>query len=185
MEKINTESIISSLFVLGFDKVDSILYTYILGKLIIDNQTLELFKFEDKPLSNLFIKYVEIDNTGFKIKEEYKLKTNISPIKEYNWTLRDLFSKNIKLISYLNNLDYNEIINQISKTNKIESKEKRWNPNLWKPLGIKPIEFHEYNKPGESTGGFLPYQNPEDRYIVRGIMPDPNNKTLELKKYKK
>ena len=37
MEKINTEILVSSLFTIGFDKVDSLLYTYTLGQLSIDN----------------------------------------------------------------------------------------------------------------------------------------------------
>ena len=46
MEKINTETLVSSLFVIGFDKVDALLYTYTLGQLSLDNQKLQLFKFE-------------------------------------------------------------------------------------------------------------------------------------------
>lgn len=52
------------------------------------------------------------------------------------------------------------------------SKEKKWNPNLWKPIGIKPVEIKEY--PGQYNGqlhSFLDYQSPTDRYEVRGIMP--------------
>lgn len=56
-----------------------------------------------------------------------------------------------------------------------------WNPSLWKPLGIKSIESQDYTNPGKSTGGFLPYQNPSERYEVKGIMPSSKNITLELK----
>lgn len=48
--------------------------------------------------------------------------------------------------------------------------EKKWNPDLWKPLGIKPVEVREYSEPGKLES-FLDYQAPEDRYEVRGIMP--------------
>lgn len=48
--------------------------------------------------------------------------------------------------------------------------EKQFNPALWKPLGIKPVEVKDYSKPGELRT-FLDYQAPEDRYEVRGIMP--------------
>lgn len=48
--------------------------------------------------------------------------------------------------------------------------EKKWNPSLWKPLGIKPVEVKDYSKPGEKKS-FLDYQAPTDRYEVRGIMP--------------
>ena len=45
MEKINSEMIISSLFVIGFDKVDPLLYAYTLGQLSIYNRQLQLFEF--------------------------------------------------------------------------------------------------------------------------------------------
>lgn len=48
--------------------------------------------------------------------------------------------------------------------------EKKWNPSLWKPLGIKPVEVKDYIKPGEKKS-FLDYQAPTDRYEVRGVMP--------------
>ena len=51
MEKINTETLVSSLFVIGFDKVDALLYTYTLGQLSLDNQKLQLFKFEQLQIS--------------------------------------------------------------------------------------------------------------------------------------
>ena len=51
---------------------------------------------------------------------------------------------------------------------------------MWKPIGIKPVETDDYIKPGQSTGGFIPYQATNDRYEVRGIMPSSKNKTLEL-----
>ena len=53
----------------------------------------------------------------------------------------------------------------------VTKQEKQFNPALWKPVGFKPVEINDYSKPGESTGGFLPYQAPGDRYEVRGIMP--------------
>ena len=42
MININSEMLVSSLFVLGFDSVDSMLFTYTLGKLSLDNQKLKL-----------------------------------------------------------------------------------------------------------------------------------------------
>ena len=38
MEKINTEILVSSLFSIGFDKVDVALFTYTLWQLSIDNK---------------------------------------------------------------------------------------------------------------------------------------------------
>lgn len=62
------------------------------------------------------------------------------------------------------------------------SKEKVWNPDLWKPIKIKPVEEKDY--PGKYNGqlhSFLDYQASNDRYEVRGIMPKapeyPNEST--------
>ena len=43
MININSEMLVSSLFVLGFDSIDGMLFTYTLGKLSLDNQKLKLF----------------------------------------------------------------------------------------------------------------------------------------------
>lgn len=48
--------------------------------------------------------------------------------------------------------------------------EKKFNPDLWKSLGIKPVEVKEVIQPGK-LNYFLDYQAHEDRYEVRGIMP--------------
>lgn len=82
-----------------------------------------------------------------------------------------------RLINEREKLKTNQNINTISN-----SKGKTWNPDLWKPLGIKPLEKQDYVKSSNSTGGFLPYQNPNERYEVSGIMPSSKNKTLELKR---
>lgn len=110
MKKINTEALVGSLFVIGFDSIDPILYTYTLSSLFIDNQKIKMFEFEDKKLSSTFNKYVDFDGLFFKLKEGYTLDTNISTIEGYNWTLRNLFNKNIDLTKYLKNLDFSEII---------------------------------------------------------------------------
>ena len=51
MEKIDSEIIISSLFLMGFNQVDSLLYTYTLGKITTDNIFEETFEFKDKETS--------------------------------------------------------------------------------------------------------------------------------------
>ena len=68
--------------------------------------------------------------------------------------------------------------------NKIEQNGKEWNPALWQPLGIKSVEITEdeniviMSEKLKKTNSFLDYQAPNDRYVVRGIMPSPENKTL-------
>ena len=63
--------------------------------------------------------------------------------------------------------------------------EKKWNPDLWKTLSIKPVEIKDdYIRSGEGTGGFLPFQDPETYYEVRGIMPSSKNETLIIEEDK-
>ena len=57
----------------------------------------------------------------------------------------------------------------MSNTN--EKKEKQFNPDLWKPLGIKDVELPSGPIISEGHHGFVEYQRPDDRYEVRGIMP--------------
>lgn len=110
MKTINTEALVGSLFIIGFDQVDPILYTYTLGELSIDNQKPERFQFEDKELSSTFNKYVDSSDSVFKLKEGYTLDTDVSPTKKYNYTLRKLFDKNTDLTEYLKSLDFSEIV---------------------------------------------------------------------------
>ena len=110
MEKINTETLVSSLFVIGFDKVDALLYTYTLGQLSLDNQKLQLFKFEDSSMSQEFNDYVDYDGITFKLKEGLTLKTNISPLENYDIPLEKALHTNEKLIEYLSKLDFRKII---------------------------------------------------------------------------
>jgi len=59
---------------------------------------------------------------------------------------------------------------------------KVWNQDLWKPIGVKPVEINETKIMFESSqkiNSFLDYQVPEDRYVVRGVMPSPENKILK------
>lgn len=110
MEKINTEILVSSLFLIGFDQVDAMLFTYTLGKLSIDNQKLNLFKFEDKETTNTFNKYFEFDRMIYKLKEGYTLNDIVSSNEKYNIPLRRILQTNKKLLEYLEALDFKEII---------------------------------------------------------------------------
>lgn len=61
MEKLNTEILISSLLIIGFDKIDPALFTYTLGKISLDNRKPELFEFQDSETSETFNKYFDYD----------------------------------------------------------------------------------------------------------------------------
>ena len=128
MEKINTEELISSLLLLGFEKVDLILYTQTLGRLVIDNQTLKIFEFDDHAFSDTFNKYVEYDEGVYKLKEGYSLDTNIKVGKK-DILLKDLLHTNKRLITYLNLLDFEEII--FKKITLLEDKSISTLPNYF------------------------------------------------------
>lgn len=110
MEKINTEVLVSSLFNIGFDKVDNVLFTYTLGQLSIDNQQLQLFEFEDSETHQLFNKYVDYDGIVFKLKDEITLDTMVSYNNEKFYPLKKMLNTNKKLIEYLSQLDFSEIV---------------------------------------------------------------------------
>ena len=105
MEKINTEILVSSLFAIGFDKVDALLYTYTLGQLSIDNQQLQLFEFEDSETHQIFSKYVDYDGVTFKLKDGITLDTMVSYNDEKFYPLRKMLNTNKKLIEYINDCD--------------------------------------------------------------------------------
>ena len=100
MEKINTEILVSSLFTIGFDKVDPLLYTYTLGQLSIDNQKLQLFEFEDSETSQKFNDYVNYDGIIFKLKDGVTLETNVSHVENHVWPLGKALHTNKKSILY-------------------------------------------------------------------------------------
>ena len=113
MVKINSEIIISSLFMLGFDQVDSLLFTYTLEKMTTANTQLKLFEFIDEKTSQIFNKYIEYDGSKFKFREGYDLNTivlyrNIElplyKVLNINGILNNV------LIEYLKTLDFKEII---------------------------------------------------------------------------
>jgi len=109
MEVINTEILISSLFRAGFDKVDSLLFTFTLAKISINNCKNKLFQFKDRELGILFNKYVDSKNFVFKLKDGYTLTTRIK-VNNYVVPLAMALNTNSLLVDYLNNLDFSEII---------------------------------------------------------------------------
>ena len=109
MEKINSEILISSLFMLGFDQVDSLLYTYTLGKIMTENTQLKLFEFKDEKTSQIFNEYIEYDNNKFKFKNGCDLNT-IVLYHNIDLPLYKALNINSILVEYLKTLDFKEII---------------------------------------------------------------------------
>ncbi len=124
MEVINTEALVSSLLVMGFDKIDSLLYVYTLGQLTIDNTKTKDFSFQDQEISPDFEKYIEFDGSVYRLKEGYTLDTNISPINGHTYTLRDRFQSHKKLLEYLSTVDFKSIV--LKKANNMLAPEKEF-----------------------------------------------------------
>lgn len=110
MEKINTEILVSSLLVAGFDRVDAFLFSYTLGQISIDNRKLQMFDFKDSETTSFFNEYVDYDGISFKLREGVTLDTNVSPASGYEWSLKGALHTNKVLLRYLEGLDFREII---------------------------------------------------------------------------
>lgn len=155
MEKINTEILVSSLFSIGFDKVDAALFTYTLGQLSIDNKQLQLFEFEDSETHQIFDKYVDYDGIVFKLKDGIALDTMVSYNDETFYPLRKMLNTNKKLIEYLSQLDFSGIVLKKAKS-----------------YGIPNIEQIDESRFSNKELGILQHSN----------SGQTNNKTLNLKR---
>ena len=155
MEKINTEILINSLFSIGFDKVDALLFTYTLRQIAIDNHQLHLFKFEDSEVRQIFSKYVDYDGIAFRLKDGITLDTMTSYNNENFYQLKKMLNTSQKLIEYLSQLDFSEII-----LKKAES------------YGIQNIEQINDSR----------FSNKELEILQQLNFEQTNNKTLNFKK---
>lgn len=112
METINTETLVTSLFRVGFDKVDSILFSYTLGSIKSNEEGRKNFYFDDKMLSSWFTTYVEFKDGLFSLKEGYSLDSMVETPSNANVPLYHLLLTNRKLTDYLKTLDFTEIISK-------------------------------------------------------------------------
>ena len=115
--KINTEDLVSSLLFIGFDKVDSVLFSYTLGKISTQNN----IQFEDQMLSKSFSNYIVFDGISFKLKEGLSLDRNK---KDYNPSFRMALIHKQELTNYLKTIDFSEIIERIQLVSKPNFKTK-------------------------------------------------------------
>ena len=109
MEKISFEMLISTLLNLGFDKVDPILFTYMLGKLSIEDKNHQ-FVYKQQNPSIGFNKFVDCSGSVIKIKDGYTLDTNVSLNNTMSISFRKTLFSNEKLLSYLESFDFSEIV---------------------------------------------------------------------------
>ena len=106
MYNISTEDIVKSLFAMGFEKVDTVLFGLVIATTKFEENG---FKFSDLPFTQIFLKYMNYDGVIFTFKEGVTLDTEITISKNYSWTLRRLFNHN-RLINYLSTLDFKDIV---------------------------------------------------------------------------
>jgi hypothetical protein len=113
MELICTEEIISSLLIIGFESVDSLLYTYTLGELTINREAKHNFKYVDAGLSDEFSRYISYDGMKFQLKDGLELGTEVK-VEGLDRPLPLIrrLRANKELVKYLNDLDFSEIISK-------------------------------------------------------------------------
>ena len=75
-----------------------------------DERTAKLIEFEDEDTSEIFKKYIDFDGIVFKLKEGYTLDTDISLIEGRFWPFKRSLHRNKKLIEYLSNMDFSDIV---------------------------------------------------------------------------
>lgn len=108
MEVFCTQDVISCALALGYDLVDCIFVTMVIGKASLE----EDFIFEDKELSNKFQELVDFDGFVYRLKKGISLDTNISPDKNNLWTVRQAFSTKKQLLEYIRNIDLQKIVDK-------------------------------------------------------------------------
>ncbi len=106
MYNISTEDIVKTLFAMGFEKVDTVLFGLVLSTSKFEENG---FKFSDLPLTQIFLRYMDYDGYVFTFKDGVTLDTEMPISKSYGWTLRRLFNHN-RLINYLSTLDFKDIV---------------------------------------------------------------------------
>lgn len=112
MEKINSEILISTLFLIGFDRVDTLLFSYTLGKLSVDNIEGKYFIFEEKEFSRTFNQYFNFNGCFYSLKDNYSLNTNVPLVPSSCKTLplKRIINTNKKLLEYLTTIDFTTIV---------------------------------------------------------------------------
>ena len=120
MEEINSETIIKSLLLSGFKKIDSLLFTYTLGAIAPLLPRLGLI-FKDNEFSTSFKGIIAYENTIIKLKDDYNLDTILYRIEDYAIKIRDTFKPNIKLLELIKNIDFSSIIKKKAEDYNISS----------------------------------------------------------------
>ena len=140
MEIINTESLVSSLFYIGFNKVDPLLFTYVLANLDRDN-----FEFQDQQNTQTFDAFVTTDGLVFHPVYDISLDTEIELASEFKLPLRKLLHSNKKLIEFGNNLDFKPLVLKKAQEYNVET-IKDADPNLFSRKEIELLKELGFGK---------------------------------------
>jgi len=140
MEIINTESLVSSLFYIGFNKVDPLLFTYVLANLDRDN-----FEFQDQQNTKTFDAFVTTDGLVFHPVYDISLDTEIELAKGYKLPLKRVLHSNKKLIEFLNNLDFKPLVLKKAQEYNVET-IKDADPNLFSRKEIEILKELGFEK---------------------------------------
>lgn len=115
MEKFNAEILITSLIAMGFERVDSVLFTLTLGMIFANQRKskVEKYEFEEKEFSNQFKTIFCINNGGYQLREGMDLHSNISPCSKFNYSVYEFLTakaRRVDFIDYLLTIDFEEIV---------------------------------------------------------------------------
>lgn len=136
MKKINTKTIISSLFYLGFDKVDSILFTYVLGNLSLKKEG-KYFIFKEDEIALLWLKkYFSYNDGIYQLRDGYLIDTDPNTNRKIILPSGKILADENDFLDSLSQLDFSEIV--LKKVNDLN------NPNdilLQKYFSSKEMEI--------------------------------------------
>ena len=118
MEKFTEEEYIVTMFELGFERIDSLLYVFTLGELYADKEIGRDIEILSGQPNQAFRFYVEYNNGTYSLKEERTIDTNISPVEGAYIPLISMLKRNEKLKSYLNRIDFKKVVEK--KIRKLE-----------------------------------------------------------------
>ena len=109
---VNDQDIITSLFMLGFEQVDCIFATLVMGKLTKDTQTSKKYKLGSGKLSDTFNKYVSYDKGIYKLKDGFTMDSVITSVNGLECPLARLLHVNVPVVEYFQEVDFMDIIDK-------------------------------------------------------------------------
>ena len=118
MKTFTNEEYIVTMFELGFERIDSLLYVFTLGELYADKEIGSDIEIVSGQPNQAFRFYIEYNNGTYSLKEERTIDTNISPVEGAYIPLISMLKRNEKLKLYLNRIDFKKVVEK--KIRKLE-----------------------------------------------------------------